>query len=91
MLRKIQSLFERVVFLIEEHPTPVRRYFGLFFALLAVRLCLAFFSRHRLFTLEDLLHIFAQIRITGEQAIVGVVPCRLRMLIASAQMDIAPQ
>lgn len=57
MLRKIQSLFERVVFLIEEHPTPVRRYFGLFFALLAVRLCLEFFSSHRLFTLADVMHI----------------------------------
>jgi hypothetical protein len=57
MLRKIQTLFMRLVQLVEDHPAPLRRYFQLYFAILAVRLCLEFFSSHRLFQLADILHI----------------------------------
>ncbi len=57
MLQKIQSLFMRLVRHVEEHPAPLRRYFQLFFAILALRLSLEFFSSHRLFSLADVLHI----------------------------------
>jgi hypothetical protein len=57
MLNRIQALFMRLVRLVEEHPAPLRRFFQLYFAILAVRLCLEFFSSHRLFTMADVLHI----------------------------------
>lgn len=57
MLRKIQALFEKVVDRIEGNPAPASRYFMLFFAILAVRLALEFFSTQRLFSLDDILHI----------------------------------
>ncbi len=57
MLKKLQGLFARLVRHVEEHPTPLQRYFQLFFAILAVRLCLEFFSSHRLFSLTDVMHI----------------------------------
>lgn len=56
-MKRIQALFVKLVALVEENPTPIQRYFGLFLALLAVRLCLEFFSSHRLFTTADILHI----------------------------------
>ncbi len=57
MLNRVQALFLRLVRLVEDHPAPLRRYFQLYFAILAVRLCLEFFSSHRLFTMADVLHI----------------------------------
>jgi hypothetical protein len=57
MLQKIQALFEKVVDRIEGNPAPASRYFILFFAILAVRLALEFFSTQRLFTLDDVTHI----------------------------------
>lgn len=57
MLKKIQALFVTVVDRIEGNPAPASRYFILFFAILAVRLALEFFSTQRLFTLDDVTHI----------------------------------
>lgn len=57
MLRKLQALFMVVVDKAEGHPAPPNRYFQLFFAILAVRLALEFFSNQRLFTLADVIHI----------------------------------
>ena len=42
---------------IENGSLPFPRYIGLFFALLVVRLCLEFFSSHRLYTADDVVHI----------------------------------
>jgi hypothetical protein len=53
----LQDLYARVVDHVENHPTPFERYLHLFFAVLAVRLALEFFSSHRLFTLDDVVHI----------------------------------
>lgn len=57
MLKKIQALFEKIATRVENNPTPFARYVQLFFAILAVRLTLEFFSSHRLFTLADIVHI----------------------------------
>lgn len=57
MLSRFQAFFSRVVELVETRPVPFRQYYYLFFAILAVRLALEFFSSHRLFTLDDILHI----------------------------------
>lgn len=56
-MSKIQDLFTLTVSRVENNPTPLRRYIFLFFAILTVRLCLEFFSNHRLFTFQDILHI----------------------------------
>lgn len=57
LLHKAQNLFLRLVDRIEGDDAPLSRYFLLFFAILAVRLCLEFFSTQRLFSLDDVLHI----------------------------------
>jgi len=57
MLKKVQALFVRTVDHVEEQATPFSRYCYLFAAILSVRLALEFFSSHRLFTLDDILHI----------------------------------
>lgn len=57
MISKLQSLFVQIVDRIERNPTPLWRYFLLFGAILALRLTLEFFSSHRLFTLDDIIHI----------------------------------
>lgn len=57
LLQKAQNLFLRLVDRIEGDDAPLSRYFLLFFAILAVRLCLEFFSTQRLFSLDDVLHI----------------------------------
>lgn len=41
----------------EDYPLPLKRYLLLFLAILGIRLCLEFFANHRLFRLEDVLHI----------------------------------
>lgn len=57
MLKKIQELFVKTVDHVENRQVPFTRYYFLFSAILAVRLALEFFSSHRLFTKEDILHI----------------------------------
>jgi hypothetical protein len=57
MLKKIQSLFVKTVDRVENQQLPFSRYYFLFAAILAVRLALEFFSSHRLFTADDILHI----------------------------------
>ena len=57
MIGRIQSLFAAVVARVEGSATPLARYAPLFGAILAVRLCLEFFSSHRLYNLADVLHI----------------------------------
>lgn len=57
MLKKLQNLFLRVIAQIEGNPTPLKQYFLLFAAILALRLTLEFFSSHRLFRLDDIIHI----------------------------------
>lgn len=42
---------------IENWSLPFPRFIGLFFALLVIRLCLEFFSSHRLYTPDDIVHI----------------------------------
>lgn len=54
---RLDSLFVRVSRWIEEHPAPLGRFVELFGALLVLRLGLEFFSSHRLFTFNDVLHI----------------------------------
>lgn len=56
-MKKIQRIFEQIVNNVENNPTPFKRYLFLFGALLTLRLALEFFSSHRLFTLDDILHI----------------------------------
>lgn len=57
MLQKLQALFEKIATQVENNSTPFARYIQLFFAILALRLALEFFSGNRLFTLDDILHI----------------------------------
>ncbi len=57
MLKKLQNLFLATIEKIEGNPTPLKRYFLLFIAILALRLTLEFFSSNRLFTLADIAHI----------------------------------
>ncbi len=57
MLKWYDALQTRVVGHVENHPTPFGRYLLLFFALLSIRLTLEFFSSHRLFTFDDVVHI----------------------------------
>jgi hypothetical protein len=56
-MQKFQVFFKRTVALIEEYPLPLHRYFFLFGAILGVRLCLEFFANHRLFRIDDVIHI----------------------------------
>lgn len=56
-MKWFQKWFKAFVEKIENHPTPLRRYVLLFFAILAFRLSLEFFSNHRLFRIEDIIHI----------------------------------
>lgn len=57
MFRRLQDLFVRTVDRVENHPAPFSQYYFLFFAILAVRLALEFFSSHRLFRADDITHI----------------------------------
>jgi len=57
MLKKIQQLFVKTVDHVENQQIPFSRYYFLFAAILSVRLTLEFFSSHRLFTMNDILHI----------------------------------
>ncbi len=57
MLKKIQGVFVKTVDHVENQQAPFTRYYFLFAAILAVRLALEFFSSHRLFTMDDILHI----------------------------------
>jgi len=57
MFKKVQALFVKTVDQVESQPISFTRYYFLFAAILAVRLALEFFSSHRLFTLDDILHI----------------------------------
>lgn len=59
MLRSLQKIFLTLVDRIESDRTPIARYFLLFAAILSIRLTLEFFSSHRLFRWEDVLHISA--------------------------------
>ncbi len=59
MLGRLQTLFTALVDRIESDRTPIARYFLLFAAILSIRLTLEFFSSHRLFRWEDVLHISA--------------------------------
>ncbi len=56
-MQRIQALFLNIVAKIEDYPLPLKRYFLLFAAILSVRLCLEFFANHRLFRLDDVIHI----------------------------------
>ena len=56
-MNKLQALFVKIADTVETDKTPLVRYFYLFAAILSVRLMLEFFSSHRLFTLDDILHI----------------------------------
>lgn len=56
-MNKLQALFVKIADRVELDETPLVRYFYLFGAILSVRLMLEFFSSHRLFTLDDILHI----------------------------------
>lgn len=56
-LNHFHAFFMRTASMLENHPTPLLRYYFFFVAILAVRLALEFFSSHRLFTLDDILHI----------------------------------
>lgn len=56
-MQKFQPFFKRTVALIENYPLPLQRYFFLFGAILGVRLCLEFFANHRLFRIDDVIHI----------------------------------
>lgn len=59
MLRRLQTIFVTLIDRIESDRTPIARYFLLFGAILSIRLSLEFFSSHRLFRWEDVLHISA--------------------------------
>lgn len=52
-----QFFFIRLVNRIETNASSVQRYVFLFFAILALRLTLEFFSNNRLFTMADVIHI----------------------------------
>lgn len=55
-MRKLQEWFGRAVHWLEENPAPLSRYVQLFFAILSLRLMLEFFSNHRLFRLDEVIH-----------------------------------
>ena len=57
MTNRFQPLFEQITTKVENNPTGFGSYLRLFFALLALRLALEFFSSQRLFTLDDIIHI----------------------------------
>ena len=57
MLKKLQAFFVRIVQRVENNPAAFSLYYFLFAAILALRLSLEFFSSHRLFTLDDIMHI----------------------------------
>jgi len=56
-MNKFQNYFKTIVNKIEGYPLILNRYLFLFFAILAIRLCLEFFANQRLFQLEDVIHI----------------------------------
>ncbi len=57
MFERLQALFDAIATRVENNDAPFSRYVQLFFAILAVRLALEFYSGNRLFRLEDILHI----------------------------------
>lgn len=57
MLSAFREIFQRTTEKISGHPAPLVQYIYLFFAILAVRLTLEFFSSHRLFSFPDVVHI----------------------------------
>ena len=57
MFKRVQDFFVKTVNRVEGNNTSFNRYLFLFAAILTIRLALEFFSSHRLFRIDDILHI----------------------------------
>ena len=57
MITKAKQFFQSVVQTLEDYPISFSQYFGVYLSILTIRLTLEFFSNHRLFQADDVLHI----------------------------------